>query len=110
MSGGIAYVLDEDNSLYRNLNKQLVSMEEVTHKEDADELKRIIAAHTDATGSQRGKEILENFAEKLPQFKKIIPVDYKEILRLIAKESETGADPETARIEAFRIFTEGGAR
>ena len=102
MSGGIAYVLDEDNSLY--------SMEEVTHKEDADELKRIIAAHTDATGSQRGKEILENFAEKLPQFKKIIPVDYKEILRLIAKESETGADPETARIEAFRIFTEGGAR
>ncbi|MCR4705977.1 MAG: glutamate synthase large subunit [Lachnospiraceae bacterium] len=109
MSGGVAYVLDEGNTLYRNLNKQLVSMEEVTHKEDVDELRRIIGDHVKATGSKKGKEILSRFDEFVPQFKKIIPIEYKEILRLIAKEMETGADPETAKIEAFRIFT-GGAR
>ncbi|MBE5847353.1 MAG: glutamate synthase large subunit [Lachnospiraceae bacterium] len=109
MSGGVAYVLDEGNTLYRNLNKQLVSMEEVTHKEDVDELRRIIGEHVKATGSKKGKEIMSRFDDYVPQFKKIIPIEYKEILRLIAKEMETGADPETAKIEAFRIFT-GGAR
>lgn len=105
MSGGIAYVYDERNTLYRNLNKQLVSMEEVTRREDAAELKRIITAHAEATGSKKGQMILEGFEHELPHFKKIIPVDYKEILRLIAKESETGADTETAENFAFRAFT-----
>ena len=40
----------------------------------------------------------------MPQFKKIIPSDYKEMLRLIAKYEERGTDPETARSEAFREF------
>ena len=102
MSGGVAYVLDEYNKLYKNLNKQLVSMEEVVSREDAQELKRIIAEHVSATGSKKGRMILDHFKEYIPHFKKIIPVDYKEILRLIAKEMETGADPETARLEAFR--------
>ncbi|MCR5684683.1 MAG: glutamate synthase large subunit [Lachnospiraceae bacterium] len=109
MSGGIAYVLDEDNKLYRNLNKQLVTMETVEHKEDADELKKIITEHFEATGSKKAKNILEHFDEFIPHFKKIIPTDYKEILRLIAKETENGADIETAKIEAFRAFV-GGER
>ena len=108
MSGGVAYVLDEKNTLYRNLNKQLVSMEEVTLKEDAEELKRIITEHVALTGSKKGKEILSDFSMHLSQFKKIIPIGYKEILCLIAKEMEKGADSETARIEAFRRFVEGG--
>ncbi|MCR5518434.1 MAG: glutamate synthase large subunit [Lachnospiraceae bacterium] len=108
MSGGIAYVLDEDNTLYKNLNKELVSMENIASKEDATKLRTLIASHVEATGSKKAKDILDRFDEYLPHFKKIIPIDYKEILRLIAKESERGADPETAKIEAFRIFT-GGA-
>ena len=109
MSGGIAYVLDEENKLYKNLNKQLVSMETIEHKEDADELKKIIAEHAKATGSKKAEQILAHFEEYIPHFKKIIPTDYKEILRLIAKETETGADIETAKIEAFRAFV-GGER
>lgn len=105
MSGGVAYVLDEKNTLYKNLNRQLVNMEEIVHREDADELQKIIAEHVEATGSRKGRMILEKFDEYIPHFKKIIPTDYKEILRLTAKEMETGADPETARIEAFRKFT-----
>ena len=109
MSGGVAYVLDERNTLYRNLNKQLVSMEELTNKEDIDDLKRLIKEHTCATGSKKGEKILDNFEEYVPHFKKVIPTDYKEILHLIASEVANGADRETAGIEAFRKFVgEGG--
>ncbi|MBQ9504053.1 MAG: glutamate synthase subunit alpha, partial [Lachnospiraceae bacterium] len=109
MSGGVAYVLDEDNTLYKNLNKQLVSMEVPGHKEDIAELRKLIAAHEEATHSRKAGLILSRFEEYIPHFKKIIPADYKEIRRLIAKEMEAGADDETAKIEAFRTFT-GGAR
>ena len=79
-------------------------MEVLENRTDIEELKRLITEHVEHTGSKRGEEILKSFDEYLPQFKKIIPVDYKEILRLIAKNEETGADPETAGIEAFKEF------
>ncbi|MBR5967480.1 MAG: glutamate synthase large subunit, partial [Lachnospiraceae bacterium] len=104
MSGGVAYVLDMDNKLYRNLNKQLVNMETVEHKADLDELKRLITAHVENTGSEKGRKILDDFDRYVSHFKKIIPVDYKEMLRLIAKAEEEGMDPEAAKIEAFRTF------
>ncbi len=108
MSGGIAYVLDEESTLYKNLNKELVNMEMLENKEDLDDLKAIISEHVKHTGSAKGQQILDNFDEYVPHFKKIIPADYKEILRLIAKETEKGADAETAKIEAFKTFV-GGA-
>ena len=109
MSGGIAYVLDEGNILYRNLNKQLVSMEQLTEKTDIEDLRKMIEKHVEATGSVKGQKILDNYEEYIPHFKKIIPVDYKEILRLIGLETEKGADLETARIEAFKAFVGGEA-
>jgi glutamate synthase (ferredoxin) len=109
MSGGVAYVLDENNTLYKNRNKQLVRMELLEQEEDAAELKRIIEAHVEATGSAKGKRILAHFDEYKAHFKKIIPAGYKEILRLIAKEMEAGIDPATAKVEAFRKFV-GGKR
>ncbi|MBR2275316.1 MAG: glutamate synthase large subunit, partial [Lachnospiraceae bacterium] len=104
MSGGIAYILDEENRLYKNLNKQLVKMESVEHKSDLEELRREIGEHVRLTGSKRGREILEHFEDFVPHFKKIIPSDYQKMLKLIAKSEEQGADPETARIEAFKAF------
>ena len=102
MSGGVAYVLDEENKLYRNLNKQLVRMENVETRTDREELRRLIEKHVQYTGSAKGKDILARFTDYVPQFKKIIPTDYKEILKYIAKSEEQGADPETAKLEAFR--------
>jgi glutamate synthase (ferredoxin) len=104
MSGGVAYVLDEENRLYRNLNKQLVAMEEVESKKDLEELKRILTDHVKETGSKKGKKILDSFTDYAPKFKKIIPTGYKEMLRLMAKQEEKGLEPEEARIEAFREF------
>ena len=105
MSGGVAYVLDENNDLYMNTNKELVSTEELSNKYDVQELKKMLEEHVKYTNSVRGKEILENFEEYLPKFKKIIPYDYKKILNAIAKMEEKGLNPEQAQIEAFYAAT-----
>lgn len=101
MSGGIAYVLDEKNQLYRNLNKELVLMEKVENKHEQEELRRIIESHVKATDSRKGKEVLDNFEEYLPKFKKIIPEDYKELMMVTASFEEQGLKREDAQIEAF---------
>ena len=76
MSGGVAYVLDEDSDLYTKVNKNMVSIEKLTNKYDVLELKDMIKEHVAYTNSAKGKEILDNFEEYLPKFKKIIPHDY----------------------------------
>ena len=104
MSGGIAYVLDEDASLYKRLNKSMVSLETVTDKYDVLELKEIIAEHVAATGSAKGKEIYENFSEYLPKFKRIVPFDYKKMMQTIVQMEEKGLSSEQAQIEAFNLL------
>ena len=104
MSGGVAFVLDEKNQLYKNLNKEIVCMEAVEQKNDIEDLKRIIADHVRYTDSAKGKEILDHFEEYIGHFKKIIPADYKEIRGLIAKNEEKGLTQEQAGIEAFKEF------
>ena len=101
MSGGIAYVLDEERDLYLKLNKELVSSEPVSNKYDVMQLKEMITAHVEATGSEKGKEILENFKDYLPKFKKIIPHDYQNMMQKIALWEEKGLSNEQAQIEAF---------
>ena len=67
MSGGIAYVLDENNDLYIRVNKEMISMSEITNKYDVIELKQMIQEHVAYTNSEKGKEILEHFGEYLPK-------------------------------------------
>lgn len=105
MSGGIAYVLDEDTSLYKRVNKQLVSMEPVTDKYDVLELKQIITEHVAYTNSKKGKEVLDNFGEYLPKFKRIVPHDYKKMMNKIVQMEEKGLSSEQAQIEAFYAAT-----
>lgn len=101
MSGGIAYVLDADNDLYMKLNKEMVEFGPVADKYDVMELKEIISEHVACTNSDIGREILENFGEYLPKFKKIIPHDYKEMMNMIVQMEEKGLSSEQAQIEAF---------
>ena len=105
MSGGIAYVLDEDSDLYLKMNKELVSVEAVHDKYDVMELKAMIGEHVEATGSEKGKRILDNFGEYLPKFKKIIPHDYRRMLQTIVQMEEMGLSSEQAQIEAFYAIT-----
>ena len=105
MSGGVAYVLDDDTTLYKRVNKQLVSLEPVTNKYDVLELKQMITEHVAYTNSKKGKEVLDNFGEYLPEFKKIMPHDYKKMLNMIVQMEEKGLSSEQAQIEAFYAAT-----
>ena len=107
MSGGIAYVLDEDSDLYKKVNKEMVSIEKLTNKYDVEELKKMIQDHVKYTNSVKGKEVLEHFEEYLLKFKKIIPNDYKRMMNTIVQMEEKGLSSEQAQIEAFNAIKKG---
>ena len=107
MSGGVAYVLDLNSDLYKNINKQMVNIERVTSKFEINELKEMIEEHVAYTNSESGKEILDHFTDYLPKFKKIIPIDYEKMLSTIVQMEEQGMSSEQARIEAFYAIKEG---
>ncbi len=109
MSGGIAYVLDEDSDLYTKVNKNMVSIEKITSKYDVLELKELIEAHVNYTNSEKGKKILADFGEYLPKFKKIIPHEYNKMLMTIVQMEEKGLSSEQAQIEAFYANTADNA-
>ncbi len=105
MSGGIAYVLDEENDLYMRVNKEMISMSEITNKYDVIELKEMIEEHVACTHSEKGRKILDHFGAYLPKFKKIIPYDYERMLKTIVQMEEKGLSAEQAQIEAFYANT-----
>jgi glutamate synthase (NADPH/NADH) large chain/glutamate synthase (ferredoxin) len=71
MSGGVAYLLDVDDCSAR-VNAEMVWIQE-PGPFDVRELRRMVEMHRDATGSERGAEILENWQAFLPQFRKVVP-------------------------------------
>jgi glutamate synthase (ferredoxin) len=101
MSGGIVYCLDEAHDLYTRLNKAGLVMTTVKENHDVQDLRDMITAHVEATGSKKGKQILENFDAYLPSFKKIIPRDYERMIASIASFEGRGESREQAEIAAF---------
>jgi glutamate synthase (NADPH/NADH) large chain len=79
MSGGIAYVLDDQNQLESNCNQTMVGLE-MPSDENFEELKHLIENHYQFTKSEKAKQVLENFEDVKTQFVKIIPHDFKRIL------------------------------
>ena len=77
----------------------MVSSSEITSKYDVLELKSMIQEHVALTNSAKGKEVLDNFGEYLPKFKKIIPHDYERVLKTIVQMEEKGLSAEQAQIE-----------
>lgn len=109
MSGGVVYVLDRDHDFYRRVNKDLVSVEPLEDPEDIQELREMIAQHWEATGSPRAREILEQFAVYVGDFKKLIPWDYAAMTRAIAAGQAQGMDREAAELAAFLDLRKRGA-
>jgi glutamate synthase (ferredoxin) len=104
MSGGIAYVLDMNHDVYRKLNKDMVFMTEVTEKYDVAELRQIITDYMEATHSVRAQEIMDDFENYLPYFKKIVPNDYHKMILSISHFEEQGISHENAVKEAFQAM------
>ena len=105
MSGGIAYILDMNHDLYLRLNKQLVTMSEVTEKHDIETIRTLIEQHIAETESALGKKIIADFDTYITHFKKIVPNDYNKMLSLIAKNKASGLEHNEALLEAFKEFT-----
>lgn len=87
MSGGIAYVLDENQLFDTRANLEMVDIEHIIDEEDEKFLRTYIQNHVNYTGSQNAAQILENWEEMLPLFVKVMPLDYRLALERI-KEKE----------------------
>ncbi len=116
MSGGIAYVLDEDGTFEERCNMAMVDLEPLPAEEermnrfshqagdlashgvvdlqrdmtqfDAQRLRQLIENHRHYTGSERARQILENWDAYLPKFIKVMPVEYRRALQEM-KEAQT---------------------
>jgi len=96
MSGGIAYVFDEWRLFDQRCNLDTVDLESVTEDEDKALLNRMIEQHVKHTGSQAGRRILDNWHDKIHQFVKVMPMEYRRALGRMIKE-----DAETKRVEVW---------
>ena len=89
MSGGFAYVLDDDNRFRRRCNPAMVDLEQMaTEDEDASWLKQIIAKHYEQTDSPRAAEILADWETQLPRFVRVFPHEYRRVLTERATKAE----------------------
>jgi glutamate synthase (NADPH/NADH) large chain len=111
MSGGIAYVLDEEGDFTQRCNMAMVELEPIPEEESAaaaagagelethgkvqidhvaghDDatLKSLIQRHLLYTGSERARRVLENWAAYLPKFVKVMPLEYRRALSEMAQE------------------------
>lgn len=78
MTGGLAYFLDEDGSFPTKVNPEIVKIQRVTTPAGEQQLKDLIVAHVDRTGSAKAKAILANWSEYLPQFWQVVPPSEKD--------------------------------
>jgi glutamate synthase (NADPH/NADH) large chain len=77
MSGGVAYVLDDNKDFAAKCNMEMVSLETVVCESESLELKALIAEHFAATGSDVANELLNDWDNNVKRFVKVMPVDYK---------------------------------
>ena len=95
MSGGIAYVLDNNDTLKDLYNPQMVELESILENKnynqdefidnhlfnDAARLQKLIMNHLHYTNSNVAEEIINNFSDFLTKFKKVMPIEYKKVLQ-----------------------------
>jgi glutamate synthase domain-containing protein 3 len=87
MSGGVAYIWDGDGRSAARVNQGMVELEGMDDPEDVAELKALIEAHAEATGSERARAILDDWDAQLTKFVKVMPRDYKRALAELAAEA-----------------------
>ena len=107
MSGGVAYVLDEQKDLYMRLSKEHIQVSEVTEYEDAVIIKELLTEHYQETHSEKAKQILNDFEKFLPCFKKLIPEEFAMMQKEMKLLMAGGETPEQAEIDAFYRVQKG---
>lgn len=88
MSGGVAYIWDRNKTFSALCNMGMVELEALEAEEDINELKTLIENHLKYTGSDVAKAALDNWAEAVQQFVKVMPTDYKRVLQEMKQQEE----------------------
>ena len=100
MSGGIAYVLDEQGDFASRCNAESVGLE-VPSAADAVTIKDMVTAHAEKTGSIRAANVLADWDVFLPRFVKVMPKDYKRVLQALERAKASGLSGDDALAAAF---------
>jgi glutamate synthase (NADPH/NADH) large chain/glutamate synthase (ferredoxin) len=101
MSGGIAYVLDE-NLLFDTLcNLDMVDLYPVSDEADARFLESLLRKHADLTNSPRSTLILEEWREYLPRFIKVMPIEYEKVLQRSMEKEDRHSESPSATEEVY---------
>ena len=100
MSGGIAYVFDEDGAFRDSCNLETVTLETL-EKQDSDDIKQMIERHASATKSERAWKLLALWDKVAYQFIKVMPKDYRRMLDAMQRAQQNGLTGEKAIMAAF---------
>ena len=106
MSGGVAYVYDEFGTLEQRCNMDMVQIERPSDDE-IEHVRELIREHVERTNSPRGIRLLYQFDAERSRFKKVIPVEYAQILALVREEESKGATHDDAVEIAFETMRRG---
>ncbi len=100
MSGGIAYVLDEQGDFAARCNTEMAALETL---DDADRatVKAMIEKHAEYTDSSRAAIILINWERYQSRFVKVMPMDYKRVLQALERAKAAGLSGYDAMAAAF---------
>jgi glutamate synthase domain-containing protein 2/glutamate synthase domain-containing protein 3 len=101
MSGGIAYVYDESGLFDTRCNLDMVDLESVWGAEDQEALNRLLTRHAEHSGSERAKDILNNWDNRLPYFVKVFPIDYRKVLERMKLREDREAETLSATEEVY---------
>ncbi len=112
MSGGIAYVLDEDGAFESRCNLAMANLYELIEGRDEEiaEVKAMVERYVRHTDSKKGKRILDEWETWLPRFKKVLPKDYERMLNAFDEVEKSGLSGEEAVLAAFEANTKDASR
>ncbi len=97
MSGGFAYVLDEQGDFASHrCNKEMVDLEPLVLPEDQSLVKSLLTKHVEWTGSAKAKSVLENWGAMLPKFVKVYPKDYRRVMEQQKAKTAASSAPALA--------------
>ncbi len=110
MSGGIAYVLDETGDFPRNCNQEMVQLFKLEDDEEIAFVKDMVRKLAVYTGSERSRQVLENWSAMVPKFVKVYPNDYRRVIETQRRLISLGMAEERAIMEAFEANAHDVAR
>jgi glutamate synthase (NADPH/NADH) large chain len=81
MSGGVAYVLDSRGNFHTKCNKEMIELERLEYEEEIAVVRGMIEEHLEHTGSEVAGQVLRDWKSALKMLVKVMPTDYKRVLR-----------------------------